>query len=463
MNIVISSGHGKYIRGASGYLDEVDEARRVVDRVATLLEGLDIGVVTFHDDISTTQSENLNRIVSFHNSQTRDLDVSVHFNAYQTTSKPMGCEVLYVSSSGLKVAEIVVNAICNDVEFINRGPKKRTDLAFLNGTEEIAVLIETCFVDSKADHDIYNANFEAVCEAIAESLSGQTVEPIPPDSPAAPEPPIPPVPDSDVEHIKDIANSSVIARYAWRDRGVAPVGYMQGFALAWSTVVRKYLGGNAAAVEMAKANTHNDDLDALSWYNSNFAALGMRNDAAGLNTLRHLFVLLMGLGMRESSGRHCEGRDMSASNVTADTAEAGLYQTSYNAHTSHLTFDQVMADYEAERYPDYKVEFAEGVSCTSSEWQNYGSGRGAKFQDMCKKQPPFAVESCAIVLRNRRQHYGPINRKEAEIKMEADQMLMEVQRYIEGTVEPTLEQRVSYLEAQVIDLEARVTELEDNA
>ena len=29
--IIISSGHGKYIRGASGYLDEVDEARRVVD------------------------------------------------------------------------------------------------------------------------------------------------------------------------------------------------------------------------------------------------------------------------------------------------------------------------------------------------------------------------------------------------------------------------------------------------
>jgi hypothetical protein len=28
--ICISSGHGKYIRGASGYLDEVDEARRVV-------------------------------------------------------------------------------------------------------------------------------------------------------------------------------------------------------------------------------------------------------------------------------------------------------------------------------------------------------------------------------------------------------------------------------------------------
>jgi hypothetical protein len=31
-SIVISSGHGKYVRGASGLLDEVDEARRVVER-----------------------------------------------------------------------------------------------------------------------------------------------------------------------------------------------------------------------------------------------------------------------------------------------------------------------------------------------------------------------------------------------------------------------------------------------
>ena len=90
MKVVISSGHGKYIRGASGYLDEVDEARRVVNEVATILKSMGNSAVTFHDDISKSQSENLNRITSFHNSQVRDLDVSVHFNAYQTTSKPMG-------------------------------------------------------------------------------------------------------------------------------------------------------------------------------------------------------------------------------------------------------------------------------------------------------------------------------------------------------------------------------------
>jgi N-acetylmuramoyl-L-alanine amidase len=88
--IVISSGHGKYVRGASGVLDEVDEARKVVEQVADELRGRDVDVTTYHDDVSTTQNESLNRIVDFHNSQTRDLDVSVHFNAYVETTKPMG-------------------------------------------------------------------------------------------------------------------------------------------------------------------------------------------------------------------------------------------------------------------------------------------------------------------------------------------------------------------------------------
>ena len=45
------------------YMDEVDEARSVVDEVARLLKSIDYPVTTFHDDISDDQSENLSRIV----------------------------------------------------------------------------------------------------------------------------------------------------------------------------------------------------------------------------------------------------------------------------------------------------------------------------------------------------------------------------------------------------------------
>jgi N-acetylmuramoyl-L-alanine amidase len=183
VNVVISSGHGKHIRGASGYIDEVDEARKVVETVADYLREQGVQVTTYHDNVSDDQSENLSRIVDFHNAQTRDLDISVHFNAYETTQKPMGCEVLYVSSTGQEIADEVVDQICEASGLINRGPKKRTDLAFLNNTEEPAILIETCFVDSQADVDIYYQNYDEICAAIAGAIAGDESEPGPTPEP----------------------------------------------------------------------------------------------------------------------------------------------------------------------------------------------------------------------------------------------------------------------------------------
>jgi N-acetylmuramoyl-L-alanine amidase len=175
MKIVMSSGHGKYVRGAEGYLDEVNEARRVVDRVAEAMDD----IVTYHDDVSHSQSENLDRIVDFHNSQTRDLDVSVHFNATDggMTSKPIGTEVWYVSQDDL--AADVSEAIADAGDLIDRGPKYTPNLAFLNGTEEPAILIEVCFVDSSADASLYERNFDNICLAIASVLGGESRPPIP--------------------------------------------------------------------------------------------------------------------------------------------------------------------------------------------------------------------------------------------------------------------------------------------
>ena len=199
MNIVISSGHGKYIRGASGYLDEVDEARKVVDRVAELWRSADIGVKVFHDNTSTSQNQNLNTIVNYHNAQTRDLDVSVHFNAYQTTSKPMGTEVLYVTQSSL--ASKLSSALAGAQGLPNRGGKYRSDLFFLNSTEEPAILIETCFVDSSADEAAYLDKFEDVCRTIAEVVGGITIGEGPPDEIEEPPPTEPPT-DSEENRVE---------------------------------------------------------------------------------------------------------------------------------------------------------------------------------------------------------------------------------------------------------------------
>ena len=193
MKICISSGHGKYIRGASGspvppQLDEVDQARRVVDKVAECLKAAGVGVETFHDNTSHDQNTNLHTITNWHNSKTRNYDVSVHFNAYNGSAN--GTEVLYVTQSSL--AKKVCDAICAAGHFTNRGAKYRSDLYVLNNTEKPAILLETCFCDNTSDSNKYNQNFDAICEAIAESISGENVPDEPPDEIGEPDEPTPP-------------------------------------------------------------------------------------------------------------------------------------------------------------------------------------------------------------------------------------------------------------------------------
>lgn len=168
MKVVISSGHGKYVRGASGLIDEVDEARKVVSAVADILTDRDVDTVVFHDNKSTNQSDNLETIVDFHNSEVRDLDVSVHFNAYIPTDGARGTECLYLTQSEL--AERVSTLVADAGGLVDRGPHKRTDLYFLNQTEEPAILIEVCFVDSAVDVEQYQTYFEEICRAIASAI-----------------------------------------------------------------------------------------------------------------------------------------------------------------------------------------------------------------------------------------------------------------------------------------------------
>jgi N-acetylmuramoyl-L-alanine amidase len=171
MKIVISAGHAKAVPGAIGYLNEYEENVRVTKRVSELLGELGVKVETFVDTVSTTQNDNLKRIVGFHNSEDRDLDVSIHFNSYETTNSPMGTECLYLTQDAL--AQRVATEISLASGLKNRGPKKRTDLYFLNKTKEPAILIEVCFVDSRPDSEIYDSQFEEICSAIAQTISGE--------------------------------------------------------------------------------------------------------------------------------------------------------------------------------------------------------------------------------------------------------------------------------------------------
>jgi hypothetical protein len=198
------------------------------------------------------------------------------------------------------------------------------------------------------------------------------------------------------------------------------------FALA----VTLYRGGNAAARIMAQAETGDADKDALTWYHDIFAESDMNNSRDGITTLRHLFVMLTGLGMRESSGNHWEGRDMSADNVEADTAEASLFQTSWNISGCSDTIDDLLDMYWDD--PNgFRPTFSRGLYPSASQLDCYGSGNGAKYQWLSRFSPAFHTLVTGVGMRLLRQHWGPINRYEVDIVPDVDELLHEVQRLME--------------------------------
>ena len=175
MKVVISSGHGSKISGAVSLINEVTEARLVVHRVAEYIQLAGGQATEFHDNVSTTVTANINAITAFHNARQRDLDVSVHFNAVAgTRDEGIGTEVLYTTERVL--AGKVATAISSVSGLINRGAKSRSNLGFLNKTNKPAILIEVCFVNSRADVRLYRDNFDAICRAIAETITGRKAE-----------------------------------------------------------------------------------------------------------------------------------------------------------------------------------------------------------------------------------------------------------------------------------------------
>ena len=174
--------------------------------------------------------------------------------------------------------------------------------------------------------------------------------------------------------------------------------------------------------------------DALAWYADEFTALGMSNNQTGLDTFRHSYTLLIGLGITESSGQHCLGRDLLGPNQTSSTAEAGAWQTSWDSHTAHAELVQLFNYYRSHSTECELNTFQEGVICSPSDWKNWGTeSDGLEFQQTQKACPAFATEYAAILLRlqgGSSGHFGPLRKKTVEISPECDTLLGKIQNLL---------------------------------
>lgn len=271
------------------------------------------------------------------------------------------------------------------------------------------------------------------------------VDPMPtPVETATPTPTVTPKPPvgamGSLEDIKALAMKSPIANYSWKDRGRTPAGYVKGTALVWAKLychqdsdVAKVMGEARKLPE----STY-DVTDVLSWYNSNFKALGLNSDTSGVETMMNTMMIVWGLGPRESSGKYCCGRDMSADFDSADSAEAGTYQSSYGSKRASPALEQLFKKYQSSTEGCFLDVFKEGVSASycAGQAKNWGdpSSNGYKWQAMIKQCPAAGSEWAGILVRKSggtRGEYGPLRKKQAELKIEVRHLLVEINKYID--------------------------------
>ena len=176
MKIAIRGGHCPRVPGASKFLDELTEDRKVKESVIKYLKQLGHEVIDVTPpDTTNTSNADLSFGVIKANTYNVDLFVSIHFNkAYDVYNGFLGSEVCVYTP--FDTAQRVVNGLAF-LGFKNRGQKVRPQLYEIRHTNMKAMIIEVCFVESIADVGLYKKlGHDLIGKTIAESISNKKVD-----------------------------------------------------------------------------------------------------------------------------------------------------------------------------------------------------------------------------------------------------------------------------------------------
>ena len=178
MKIAVRGGHCPKVPGASKFIDELTEDRKVKDSVIKYLRKLGHVVldVTPPDNTSSS-SVDLSNGVNRANLFNADLFVSIHFNkAYDVYNGFLGSEVCVYSP--FDIAQRVVNGLAS-LGFKNRGQKVRPQLYEIRHTNMKAMIIEVCFVESVSDVALYKKlGHDTIGKTIAECIANKKISTI---------------------------------------------------------------------------------------------------------------------------------------------------------------------------------------------------------------------------------------------------------------------------------------------
>ena len=175
MKIAVRGGHVPKFTGASKFIDELTEDRKVKDSVIKYLKqlGCEVLDVTPPDNTSTLNGD-LSYGVNKANNWGADLFISIHFNkAYDIYNGCLGSEVCVYSS--FDIAQRVVNGLAS-LGFKNRGQKVRNNLYELNHTKMKAMIIEVCFVEATEDVALYKKlGHDLIGKTIAQAITNNNI------------------------------------------------------------------------------------------------------------------------------------------------------------------------------------------------------------------------------------------------------------------------------------------------
>ena len=233
------------------------------------------------------------------------------------------------------------------------------------------------------------------------------------------------------QRIADIAARSSCARTDWTQRGFAPVGYIKGMALMYAKSLCESRGTPGPAAAVMKRPLMAGGEDALVRYRVDLSQNGVdvNND---IERLRAIYTLAIGEGMRESSGNTTEGRDTTVKHPPPETAEAGLFQQSFDSFGRSPIFAALFDQYKANPAACLLDTFKEGIPRVVRE-PVVGDGRAAEFQTFTRECPAFATEYAMILFRINQRHFGPVRRHEAQYIQRCNNMLKEVEAIVTCT------------------------------
>lgn len=167
--VILDAGHGGPEPGATFEgRQEKDDTLRLALAVGEILERNGVEVAyTRTEDVYDTPFEK----AQIANREGGDFLISFHRNSSPEANEYSGVETLVYDKSGekLELAENI-NEELENVGFRNLGAKERPGLVILKRSKMPAVLVEAGFLNTEADNELFDQNFDEISQAIANAV-----------------------------------------------------------------------------------------------------------------------------------------------------------------------------------------------------------------------------------------------------------------------------------------------------